>query len=406
MSGISRKSGTQISQGGTPSLASQIRRCIHYESEHSSPHPTLQFAVCSVISSSKLLFPWQRVRARRRQNTDREKIKSEWGKYRPGGHFGHIHKTVMRHSQLTWQILSATPLRTEWRAVGLKLQTEKRWGERKKTTFKTDEINMVLQRDQVTVWERHIKHTTLTRLNVSALIWREGGLWRGSGCRWSGPYFSWTPSKSVSLEELVGHRTLSRHPERQGNVQHRAFRWARLGLVLRVESQHIWFYDQMLNISLGWFFFLYIITCQSFGRLFWYLISRDNLLISTSDCKCLFFFMIFCESLQNACCVWSIKLISDVYLCLLQWAHVDHEYLLHFPQVPVNPFFFCSAPDSLFPTRPFRLMTKHTSSLLLAVFTLNSLDHKVVLTKWPFFFFSAHPSALRFTGGRIVRAKS
>lgn len=137
MSGILRKSGTQIRQGGTPSLASQIQHCIHYDSEHSSPHPTLQFAVCSVISSGKLLFPWQRVRTRRRQNTDREKIKSEWGKYRPGGHFGHIHKTVMRHSQLTWQILSATPLCTEWRAVGLKLPREKkRGGEEKKQRLK------------------------------------------------------------------------------------------------------------------------------------------------------------------------------------------------------------------------------------------------------------------------------
>ena len=107
-------------------------------------------------------------------------------------------------------------------------------------------------------------------------------------------------------------------------------------------------WSNVKNLALGVFFFsfffFYIITCQSFGRLFWYLISRDNLLISTSDCKFLFFFTIFCESLQNACCARSIKLISNVYLCLLQWAHVDHGYLLHFPQVPVNPtlLLFCS----------------------------------------------------------------
>lgn len=39
---------------------------------------------------------------------------------------------------------------------------------------------MALQRDQVTVWERHIKNTMLTRLNVSALIWGYFGLARAA----------------------------------------------------------------------------------------------------------------------------------------------------------------------------------------------------------------------------------
>lgn len=46
-----------------------------------------------------------------------------------------------------------------------------------------------------------------------------GGLWLSSGCRWSGPYFCWTAPKSVSLEELVGHGTLSRHPK-EGRLHH------------------------------------------------------------------------------------------------------------------------------------------------------------------------------------------
>lgn len=149
MSGIS-ESRTESDRVGLHHLP-PIRRCIHYENKLSPPHPTLQFAVCSVISSGKLLFPWQQEQARGRQNTDRE-IKREWGKYRPGGHFGHIYKTVMRHSQFTWQILSAIPLYAEWRAVGLKLQRERR-RKKKKTTFKRDEINIVSWRCKEIRWQ-------------------------------------------------------------------------------------------------------------------------------------------------------------------------------------------------------------------------------------------------------------
>lgn len=42
---------------------------------------------------------------------------------------------------------------------------------------------MVLQRDQVTVRERHIQNTMLTRLNVSALIWGDFGLARAADDR-------------------------------------------------------------------------------------------------------------------------------------------------------------------------------------------------------------------------------
>lgn len=143
--------------------------CIHYENKHSSPHPTLQFAVCSVISSGKLLFPWQQEQARGRQNIDRE-IKREWGKYRPGGHFGHIYKTVMRHSQFTLQTLSATPLSSELRAVGLKLQKERR---EKKQTLKEMRLTLTWCCKEIR-WQCEkdtLKNTMLTRLNVSALIW-------------------------------------------------------------------------------------------------------------------------------------------------------------------------------------------------------------------------------------------
>lgn len=89
---------------------------------------------------------------------------------------------------------------------------------------------MVLQRDQVTVWERHIKNTMLTRLDVSALIWGDFGLAQAADDLVH--TFAGRRPKSVSLEELLGHGTLSRHPKGRQSTPQR-FRWAQFGLVAK-----------------------------------------------------------------------------------------------------------------------------------------------------------------------------
>lgn len=67
-----------------------------------------------------------------------------------------------------------------------------------------------------TQWKYHVDEIECVSFNLEGR-----GLWLSQGCRWPGPYFCWTRSKSVSLEELLGHGTLSRLPA-VGNIHHRA----------------------------------------------------------------------------------------------------------------------------------------------------------------------------------------
>lgn len=67
-----------------------------------------------------------------------------------------------------------------------------------------------------TQWKYHVDEIECVSFNLEGR-----GLWLSRGCRWPGPYFCWTRSKSVSLEELLGHGTLSRLPA-VGNIHHRA----------------------------------------------------------------------------------------------------------------------------------------------------------------------------------------
>lgn len=119
MSGISERGHNQT---GWDSITNPALHSLWEQAFLTTSH----LEVCCVISSGMLLFTWRQEQARGRQIIDGQ-IKSERGKHRPGGHFGHIYKTVMRHSQFTWQIPSAT-LYSEWRAVGLKLQQEEGGG--------------------------------------------------------------------------------------------------------------------------------------------------------------------------------------------------------------------------------------------------------------------------------------
>lgn len=69
----------------------------------------------------------------------------------------------------------------------------------------------------------------------------------------------WTASKSVSLEELLGHGTLSRHPK-EGNLHNRALDG--LNLIGWKDGRSV-FYMIKYKISVLCVMFFFVIKCQS-----------------------------------------------------------------------------------------------------------------------------------------------
>lgn len=112
----------------------------------------------------------------------------------------------------------------------------------------------------------------LTRLNVSALIWRSFGFARAAD---DIVYFCWTVSKPVSLEELQGHGTLSRH-SKEGSLDRSSSDWLCVCF--------LWSHLKYVKWNLTSFF----IIRSNVG----FSIRLDICLISRADCKCLLFYMI------------------------------------------------------------------------------------------------------------------
>lgn len=153
---------------------------------------------------------------------------------------------------------------------------------------------MVLQRDQVTVWERHISNTMLTRLDVSALISGDFGLARAAddlvhtfaGQR---PNLSpWESYWAMGLCPDTPRKALYTTVLQMGSI------W----IGCKGGSAAYLFYDQMLSIWMELVSFCLTVRCK---KLFWYLTSLDSLLISTSDCKFLWL------SLHSSCSAWWFK---------------------------------------------------------------------------------------------------
>lgn len=151
---------------------------------------------------------------------------------------------------------------------------------------------MVLQRDQVKVWERHIKNAMLTRLNVSALIW---GTLAELGLQMIWSILLLDGVQICLLGRVTGPWDTSRKAISTTVLQMGPF-W----IGCKRGSAVIFVSDQMLNICMK-----FVSSSDAkVGRLFCFLISHDNLLISTSDFKSLFFvWFLFSKSTQCLQCL-------------------------------------------------------------------------------------------------------
>lgn len=143
-----------------------------------------------------------------------------------------------------------------------------------KTTFRRDEINTVLQRDQVTVWERHIKNTMLTRLNVSALIWGAFGLARAAD-----DLVHTFTGRRPNLSPWKSYWAVGPCPDTpRMAIYTTALQMGSIWIGCRAETPHTVFYDQMSNICVEFVSFVFYHQMQklagfsgawSAGAIFW-----------------------------------------------------------------------------------------------------------------------------------------
>lgn len=202
---------------------------------------TSQFSsVCCVISFDQLLFTWQR---ERRQQAAALRWSGGGKKQRPG----RAQPRVQRENSTVDSCIKGD-------------EREARLTPRCK-------------RDQVTVCERPPPPPKCRLDEIEGVSFNLGGLWLSAACRWSAPFFSWTAPRSVSLEELLGHGTLSRRP--QEGSEHTA--------ALQLGSAQDWLRGlRPAHICRG---MALVLLYDQMGKLGRYLTGPDNLLNCTSGRK-------------------------------------------------------------------------------------------------------------------------
>lgn len=202
------------------------------------------------------------------------------------------------------------------------------------------------------MWERHIKKYHIDEIEYVSFNLGDFGLARAADDLVH--TFCWMPSKSVSLEELLGHGTLSRHPN-EGNLHHRASDGLNLDWLQGVEAMCVFIFSCFMikckisawNLSLDLFFFYH--PMQKLASLSSSWSSSTNFWCWHQTVNFLFFFYDFLSvGLRSARCVWCFEDSVICHLSLFEHVTVDtrwwDEYYFHFPKVPPSPLLVLPVP--------------------------------------------------------------
>lgn len=196
------------------------------------------------------------------------------------------------------------------------------------------------------MWERHIKKYHVDEIEYVSFNLGDFGLARAADDLVH--TFCWMPSKSVSLEELLGHGTLSRHPN-EGNLHHRASDGLNLDWLQGVEAMCVFIFSCFMikckisawNLSLDLFFFYH--PMQKLASLSSSWSSSTNFWCRHQTVNFLFFFlMIFFQlvcGVLAVCDVFKTQLfVIWAYSSMLQWTRDDETNIiftfLRFLQAP------------------------------------------------------------------------